>query len=111
MDKKDKEILLRILMEERYLDGGLSHIHLQLLKDGGIGCGIRTVDRSIPLSLKDDVGNAPLGKSLVNQSLAWTFMDHALARIFDFVNHSLDHSLPIVTIWNRSSARKEINLA
>jgi hypothetical protein len=32
-------------------------------------------------------------------------------RIFDFVNYSLDHSLPIVTIWNRSSARKEINLA
>jgi len=53
-------------MEERYLDGGLSYIHLQLLKDGGIGCGIRTVDRSIPLSLKDDVRNVPLGKNLVN---------------------------------------------
>ena len=76
-------------MVDMYLDRGLSH--LQLLNDGGIACVVRTVDWSIPLSFKDDVGNAPLGKGL-NRPLVRTLMDYILARSFNFVNYSLDYS-------------------
>jgi hypothetical protein len=55
-------ILLKIVIVDTYLDGGLT----RLLNDGGIGCVIRTVDRSIPLKLIDDIRTATLGKSLVD---------------------------------------------
>ena len=73
---------------DTYLDRGLSY--LQLLNNGGIACVVRTVNWYIPLSFKDDVRNAPLGKGL-NRPLVITLIDHILARSFNFVNHSLDH--------------------
>jgi len=76
-------------MVDTYLDGGLTH--LQLLNDGGVVCVIRTVDRFIPLSFKDDVRNAPLGKGL-NRPLVRTLMDQLLARSFGFVGRSLVRS-------------------
>ena len=85
------EILLKILIVDTYLDRGLDL--LLLPNNGGIGYVIRTVNRSIPLNLLDDIRTAPLGESLVNWPLAWTLMDYALARSLDFVNYSLDHSL------------------
>ena len=74
---------------DTYLDGGLSHIHLQLPNDGGIAYVI-TVDWSIHLSFRDNIGNAPLGKGL-NRPLVRTLMDYILVRSFNFVNYSLDH--------------------
>ena len=75
-------------MVDTYLDGGLSHIHLQLPNDGGIACIIRTVDRSIPLSFMDDIRTAALGERLVVRTL----MDQLLARSLGFVSRSLVRS-------------------
>ena len=52
-------ILLKILMVDTYLAKKL--IYLQLLNNGGIGYIIQIVDRSIPLSFKDDIGTAAPG--------------------------------------------------
>jgi len=75
-------ILLKILMVDTYLDGGLDL--LLLLNDGGIGCVIRTVDRSIPLNLMDDIRTAALARTLMDQLLvrSFSFDDHSLVRIF-----------------------------
>ena len=75
---------------DTYLDGGLSYIRLQLPNDRGITYVI-TVNRSIHLSFRDDVRNAPLGKGL-NRPLVRTLIDYILVRSFNFVNYSLDYS-------------------
>ena len=51
----------------------------------------------MPLSFKDDIGNAALGnaalgKSLINQPLVQCLLDHLLGRSFSFVSQSLVRS-------------------
>ena len=77
----------------KYLNKGLNL--LLLLNDGGIKCVI-IVNQSIPLSFLDDIktaalGNAALGKSIVDQPLGKSAVDQPLGK--SVVNQPLEKSV------------------
>jgi hypothetical protein len=86
------EILLKILMGDTYLDGGL------LLPNAAGDITLVQVNRPLGKSfinrpLGKSFVNRPLGRGLVNRPLATTLLHYTLARNFGFVKNSLDHSL------------------
>ena len=57
-------------MVDMYLAKGL--IYLQLPNNGGIGCVIRTVDQSIPLTFKNNIGTVALETAVLGTTALGT---------------------------------------